>query len=748
MNIEKTAEIKFSINGMDCPSCAQKIEIFSKNAKGVHEAKVNFVNSILLLKFEPEIFKKDQFILSTKKLGYSLQEEAIKNKYNSIATLKKQFQKSKNFKSFPQKKIVAKKIQIDKKTSSFTKFATFFTSQNWTLIGILSFVYLALLSLQYFYNKNCHSLFTGLTLIPLYPIVTKSFYLAKAKHIFSVETLMSISSIGAITIGASEEAAAVLILYLIGEKLESVTLAKSNQELKMLMGILPETVTRVTENHTQEIIPLSEIEVNNILEIKPGDRFPVDGKIISGEAFIDESLITGEATPIFKNENFPVSAGSINLDGFLLIQAESTAENNTVSKLVHLITEAQASKTNAMRSIEKFSKIYTPTILLLGILVAAIPPLFFHENWFSWIYRGLAILLIGCPCALVISTPSAISAGILIAAKLGILIKNAISLETIGKIKQIAFDKTGTLTYGKLDVTKIVSFDKSEMQILQLAASVEAKTNHPLAKCIIEYAKKLDVSISDVKNSKTIPGVGVQGEINNLAVLICSPQYARKITAISDNFANEIIELQTKGNTVICILVNFKIEGLIALKDKIKIEAKETIEKLKKLNINSTILTGDNVTTANLIANQLDIAVKAELLPNEKLNFIKSTSEKSFIAMVGDGINDAPALAAANIAIAMGNGSNIAIDSSQVIITGNKLTSIVDAISLSKKVMVTIKQNIVIAIGLKAIFFILTISGATQLWMAILADTGATLIVTLNSLSILFFKSKFSIKKL
>ncbi|WGL59120.1 cation-translocating P-type ATPase [Pigmentibacter sp. JX0631] len=744
MSQENMKELKFSITGMDCPSCAQKIEIFCQKIKGVKDAKVNFINSTLLLKFDVDLFIKEQFFLSTKKIGYTLFE--IKNEINTLSTseLKKQFRKNKKFKSFPQEKKISEQNKTEIKISNFSKIVTFFSNHNWKTIGILSFIYIILLSLQFFTNKNWHFLFTILTLIPFFPIVKKAFYLGKSGQMFSVETLMSISSLGAIIIGASEEAAAVLILYLIGEKLESATLAKSNQELKTLLTILPDKVTRILANKEQEIINLSEVKVDDILEIKPGDRFPVDGKVISGESFVDESLITGEATPIFKSKTVLVSAGSINIDGYLVIQANTTAQNNTVSKLVKLISEAQASKTKTMRSIEQFSKFYTPAVLFFGILVACIPPLFFQESWLVWIYRGLAILLIGCPCALVISTPSAISTGILIAAKLGILIKNAVSLETIGKIKQIAFDKTGTLTYGKLDVTKIVTFDKPDTQILQIAASIEAKTNHPLAKGIIEYAKNLDISFLVVKNSKTIPGIGVQGEINELPVLICSPQYAKKLTPISLYFENEIIELQNNGNTVICIIVNFKLEGLIALKDKVKFEAKEAIKNLKKLNINSTILTGDNAATARLIADQLDIAVKAELLPSEKLNFIKSNSEKAFIAMVGDGINDAPALAAANIAIAMGNGSNIAIDSSQVIITGNKLTSIIDAISLSKKVMLTIKQNILIAVGLKVIFFTLTIFGSTQLWMAILADTGATLIVTLNSLSILLYKSKFS----
>ena len=744
MTQENAKELIFSITGMDCPSCAKKIEIFCQKTKGVSDAKVNFINSTLSLKYYPALFNQEQFFLAAKKIGYTLNNIKSENKVLFTPALKRQFRKSKKFKSFPQEKNNTKQDQTDIKKSGFAKINTFFLDHNWKMIGILSATYLILLFFQFLTHKNFHYLFTVLTLFPFFPIFKKAFYLGKSGQIFSVETLMSISSLGAIIIGASEEAAAVLILYLIGEKLESATLAKSNKELKTLLTILPGKVIRLKANKAQEVIKLSEVKIDDILEIKPGDRFPVDGKIISGRSFVDESLITGEATPISKNETALVSAGSINIDGYLLVQAKTTSENNTVSKLVNLITEAQASKTKAMRSIEQFSKYYTPAILFFGILVATIPPLLFQENWLVWIYRGLAILLIGCPCALVISTPSAISAGILIAAKLGILIKNAVSLEIIGKITQIAFDKTGTLTYGKLDVTKIITFDKTDKQILQIAASIEAKTNHPLAKCIIEYAKNLDISFSEVKNSKTIPGIGVQGEINELPVLICSPQYAKKLTTISNYFEKEINELQSNGNTVICVIVNFKMEGLIALKDKIKFEAKETIKNLKKLNINSTILTGDNAASANLLANQLDIAVKAELMPNEKLSFIKLKSEESLIAMVGDGINDAPALAAANIAIAMGNGSNIAIDSSQVIITGNKLTSIVDAISLSKKVILTIKQNILIAVGLKLIFFTMTILGTTQLWMSILADTGATLIVTLNSLSILLYKSKFS----
>ncbi len=735
-------ELKFHIKGLDCIGCVPKIETYSKCLKGVTQAEVNFSQALLIVKIQNSEKVIHSLTKGLHKLGYQIEEVTNKNNIKMSAHLKNTFNKNKKFKAFPKSNTKHINLLLPPKTvvqrNNFIKFS------SWKFIILLCFIYFILFLIENFLKINLQIYFSCLTITLLLPIMRKCFLMAKVGYFFSVELLMSISAIGAIIIGASEEAAAVLILYLIGEKLESFSTEKAKKEINSLVNILPENAIRITTLGQKEFIPAKMIQINDVLEIKPGDRFPVDAIVRNGESYVNESLLTGESKPIFKRNNDPVIAGTNNIDSFLQVQATSQGENNTVTRLVKLITDAQASKTKVMRSIEKFSKIYTPIILILGIITAIIPPLFLTEPWLVWIYRGLAILLIGCPCALIISTPSAISAGIIIASKLGILIKNASALETIGRIKQIAFDKTGTLTYGKLNITNITPITGSINEVLQVAASIESKTNHPLAKAIIDHANEQNLTFYEIEQPKTLAGIGAQGIINGQHVIVCSPQYAQQIINQSFPEFNAIKNLQHQGNTIVCVIVNFCLLGYIAFTDTLRPDAKVTIKNLNTLKINSIILTGDNIISAQNIAKELNIEVKAELLPENKLEYISAVAKTKLIAMVGDGINDAPALAAANISVAMGNGTNIAIDTSQIIIARNKLTALIDAILISKKVMSTIQKNIIIALGLKIIFLFLTLFGGTQLWMAILADTGATLIVTLNSLRILMYKSQIN----
>jgi Cd2+/Zn2+-exporting ATPase len=589
------------------------------------------------------------------------------------------------------------------------------------------------------YSKNIGFFaFSVVTLIGLYPAFQKIKQYLKIKYIFSIELLLSIACIGAILIHAATEAAAVIILFMIGEALESYSTKKARNGIEALASLIPEQATLVLKDGSTKIISVSEIQIDQHIEIKPGSRFPVDGIVVQGTSYVDESLLTGEVIPIQKAIGNLIVAGSICLDGALIVKASDTKKENTVSRIIKMVEKAQESKSPTMRTIEKFSRYYTPSVIGFSFCIAVFPPLFHAGSWHEWVYKALTILLIGCPCALIISTPSAIACGITAASRLGILIKSAYSIETLGKVKTIAFDKTGTLTSGKLKVTDIVSLsDLDEEKILSLAASVEEKSNHPLAQSIVLSAKERNISFVQATLAKTIPGKAAHALVDQKAVYVCSPAYAAEEFNLSTEHLSQIKSLQNAGKTTCVIVCDGNIVGLIALADKLKEDAAESINKLQMMGINCVILTGDNALSTKALTQNLHVHVESDLLPDQKWDYIKKRTHKEKVAMVGDGINDAPALTAAHVGIAMGSGTDIALDSAQITITRNQVHSLVDAIGISKLTLLNIKQNITIAVSLKLMFLILTLFGDTSLWMAILADTGATILVTLNAIRLL-----------
>jgi Cd2+/Zn2+-exporting ATPase len=740
MNQNEFSTYKFIISGTHCIECTQKIETVCKKFYGIKTVLFNFNKSELTI----SIIKNTTALTEVKKalinLGYKISEVKIsnnsKNNFIKIGLI---------FRKKIHKKLLHKIIKINSynHNSDNHKLHSHNHSNHnghshWKNILVLTTLLLFAFLIEKINNNFGYISFICITLYGLFPTLKKAVTQIKYNYIFSVETLISISSLGAIFIGATKEAATVIILYLIGETLESHTTNRARESVRSLHLLLPDKSTIKKENGKFEIISTKKIKIGDLIDIKPGEKLPVDGIIISGTSYIDESLLTGEAVPIFKKTSDKVNAGSYPVDGNLLVKAISSGQNNTITQLVQLIENAQASKTRIVRNIEAFSRIYTPIILLIAVLTAIIPPIIFSEDFITWIYKGLAVLLIGCPCALVISTPSAISAAITTASKFGIFIKSAASLEAIAQARHIAFDKTGTVTFGKLSIQKIVAYRYDENKILQLAASVENKFTHPIAQSIVTAANIKNISILAVSDAKNRPGIGATANIANNSYLLCSLNYFLELK--NDNNFDEIKTLQNEGNKIVIILENKELIGIIILIDKLKPEAFFTIKKLKTLGYNSIILTGDNKSSANILKQELQTEVLAELLPEDKMKYVQNMNIQEPIIMVGDGINDAPALAAAKVGIAMNSGSNVAIDSAEIVIMNNNINAIIDTIIISKKTINNIKQNITIAIGLKIFFLIVTIFANSPLWLAILADTGATLLVTLNALRLLLIK--------
>ncbi|MBC9721172.1 MAG: cadmium-translocating P-type ATPase [Lactobacillus sp.] len=562
---------------------------------------------------------------------------------------------------------------------------------------------------------------------------------------FDMNTLMTIAILGAAVIGEWGEGAMVVILFAISEALERYSMDKARQSIESLMDIAPKEalIRRGTE---EMMVHVEDIQVGDIMIVKPGQKLAMDGTVIKGTSTLNQAAITGESVPVTKTINDEVFAGTLNEEGLLEVKVTKRVEDTTLSKIIHLVEEAQAERAPSQAFVDKFAKYYTPAIVILAALIAVLPPLF-GGDWSEWIYQGLAILVVGCPCALVVSTPVAVVTAIGNAAKNGVLIKGGIHLEETGHLKAIAFDKTGTLTKGIPAVTDIVTFDGNENELLTITAAIENGSQHPLASAIMRKAEENGLNFKGivVEEFQSITGKGVKAQVNNEMYYVGSPNLFEETlrNGIETSITENITRMQTQGKTVMVLGTEKEILSLIAVADEMRESSKEVISKLNHMGVETVMLTGDNQRTAEAIGKQVGVSdIKADLLPEDKLNFIKKLREKhQSVAMVGDGVNDAPALAASSVGVAMGGaGTDTALETADIALMSDDLSKLPYTIKLSRKALVIIKQNITFSLAIKLVALLLVMPGWLTLWIAIFADMGATLLVTLNSLRLLRVK--------
>lgn len=583
-------------------------------------------------------------------------------------------------------------------------------------------------------------IFTVAMLVGLLPIARRAFMGAINGAPFTIETLMTVAAVGAVIIGASEEAAVVVILFLIGELLEGIATGRARASIKELANLVPKMALLESGGRTKEV-PAESLSVDDIILVRPGDRIAADGKIESGESSIDEAPVTGESVPKRKVEGNDVFAGTINQEGTLKVRVLAAAADNTISRIIKLVEEAQESKAPTERFIERFARYYTPGVMIVAALIAVVPPLVMGGAWGEWIYKGLAILLIGCPCALVISTPAAIAAALSAGARRGLLMKGGAVLEGLGKINQVALDKTGTLTEGKPKVTDVIAVGRSEDEVVRLAAALEVGSSHPLATAILAAAEDRKIEIVGASGGGAVGGKGVTGKVGSDELFLGSPKSVGESTKLADDLMARITAFNDEGKTVSVLLVNGQVAGALAMRDEPRDDARQGLEALKRIGANIVMLTGDNQRTAKAIATQLGIEARAELLPQDKQRIVgELKGQGKVVAKVGDGINDAPALAAADIGIAMGGGTDVALETADAAVLHGRVLDIANMIILSRATTSNIIQNIVIALGLKVFFLVTTVMGITGLWPAILADTGATVLVTANAMRLLAWR--------
>lgn len=563
---------------------------------------------------------------------------------------------------------------------------------------------------------------------------------------FEMNTLMTIAVIGAVAIGSWGEAAVVVILFEISELLEGYSMDKARDSIRSLMDIAPKEAT-IRQGDKQITIPIDDIQIGDVLIVKPGQKLAMDGTVLKGTSTINQSAITGESVPVTKTEEDEVYAGTLNEEGLLEVKVTKRAEDTTIAHIIHLVEEAQAERAPSQAFVDRFAKYYTPAIMAAAVLLAIAPPLLFGADWGSWIYRGLALLIVGCPCALIISTPVSIVTAIGNAARNGVLIKGGIHLEETGSITAIAFDKTGTLTKGIPEVTDLIPFSEmDENEVLKIAATLEKGSQHPLASAILRKAGEKGIDLSDLAldDFSSMTGKGVKASIDGTIFHVGNPSLFKELRIDLTKVDEKIRALQTDGKTVMVLGSGKEVKGLIAVADEVRDDAEKVIRALYDTGIDQTVmLTGDNTAAAQAIGNRLGITeVKAELLPEEKLTAIKELQHKhKKVAMVGDGVNDAPALAASSVGIAMGGaGTDTALETADIALMADDLDKLPFAVKLSRRALGIIKQNMIFAFAIKTVAILLIFPNWLTLWMAVIADMGATVIVTLNALRLLRVK--------
>ncbi|NVN83904.1 MULTISPECIES: zinc/cadmium/mercury/lead-transporting ATPase [unclassified Vibrio] len=700
------------VAGMDCPACARKIENAISNIDGVIQAKVLFATEKLVVKFDNE------------SLADTIEQVSIKT-------------------GFPLTEVGSKKEKQQSET-----FWQAHIQSNLQIIAIAAAMLFAAL-LKSTSPQLSEGLFTVTCLLGLYPVAKKAVQLARSGTPFAIETLMSVAALGALYLGETAEAAMVLLLFLIGERLEAFASSRARSGVQALMALVPENATKIINGERVEVA-VSELVPGDVIEVAAGSRLPADGKLMTDAASFDESALTGESVPVEHIEGNSIMAGAVVVDKVVRITITSKQGENAIDRILHLIEEAESRKAPLERFLDKFSRWYTPLMMFVALLVIITPPLLFAQPWETWVYRGLALLLIACPCALVISTPAAITSGLAAAAKRGALIKGGAALEQLGKIQTIAFDKTGTLTEGKPQVTDIQALSGWQQDaMLRVVGAIEVGSTHPLAQSLVAKVKDLNIEIPESHNKKALIGSGVEGDVDGVKYQVLAPS---KVTFDLDtDVVSQVEALEGEGKTVV-IALEFKHQeesaeqstaiGLIAWQDTLRSDAKVAIERLNDLGIQSIMLTGDNPRSAAAISSKIGMQYKASLLPSDKVSYVEELSQQSHVAMVGDGINDAPAMKTANVGIAMGGGTDVALETADSALTHNRLTELPAMIELSQATMNNIRQNVALALGLKGVFLVTSLFGITGLWVAVLADSGATALVTLNALRLLRFKSK------
>lgn len=687
-------ELQLTLEGLNCANCARKIEEKVGRMEGVKESNLNFTTTTLNVKLEKKV-KEEHVISEIKKIVEALEPHVkVEKKVYGKATIKK-----------------AK-----------------FTVKSTLIIGAVLYLFAVIGDFQGTLGLILFG--ASYLLIGGEVVLTAIKNIAKGQ-VFDENFLMTVATIGAFTINQYPEAVAVMLFYEIGETIQGYAVNKTRSSISSLMDIRAEYANLIMNGKEEKVSP-ETVRVEDVILVKPGEKVPLDGVVIEGESFIDTSALTGESVPRKIVPNDEILSGGINTSGLLKVKVTKKFGESTVSRILEMVENAASKKADTEKFITKFAKVYTPIVVVLAILIAVIPSIFIKDALFStWLYRALVFLVVSCPCALVVSVPLGFFAGIGGASKKGVLVKGSNYLELLKDLETVVFDKTGTLTEGVFSVTEINTNGIDKEKLIEVAAMAESFSNHPIAISIIkEYGKEIDKEV--IKEYKEISGHGIKAVINNEEVLVGNSKLMNEFNILYN-------EVDSIGTVVYCA-INGEFKGSIVISDKIKENAVEALINLKKAGVKKTVmLTGDNKKTAYKVGEKINIdEVHSELLPLDKVKeveeLLKRSNKNGKLAFVGDGVNDAPVLARADIGIAMGGiGSDAAIEAADIVLMKDDINALVDAINVSKKTNKILWQNIVFALGIKILVMVLGTFGIANMWTAVFADVGVTIIAIINS---------------
>lgn len=781
---------KLRLSGMDCADCAISIERSLSSMPGVESAQVNFATSTAEVRYDLSTVKRDAIIERISGLGYNVESTNQKGSLEytlegmdcgdcaltiekAVAAIPGIASASVNFGSARlsvvlvdghqpglEEAISHKVGEAGYRTSPVSTRSPLVREPFWkrerrvvtTVLGAAFSLVAFALSFTDVSRLVVNILFAATIVISGFGFARAGLLAARSRRA-DMNLLMTVAVLGAGALGDWAEAAIVVLLFAFGGTLQAYTLEKTRGAIHSLMELSPATalVRRIEGSNGKQTardirLPVEEVRPGDTVLVGPGERLPIDGTVLSGASSIDQSPITGESVPVDVAVGVEVFAGTINGPGALSIKVARAANDTTLAHIIEMVEEAQGRRAPSQQFVDRFSAIYTPIVIAGAALVALVPPLLFAQPFADWFYRALVLLVVACPCALVISTPVSIVAAIGAATRRGVLIKGGATLETLGKVRSIAFDKTGTLTVGRPQVVSVHAFDGDHKRLLQDAALVEARSEHPLARAIVHAARegRNGFTAAEATNFVASTGLGAQADLEGQTFYVGNRRFFQEKGITLDNAtAGALDTLSSEGNSAVLVGNRDKVLGLIGLADTLRPGAEASVQGLRKAGIsNVTMLTGDNPQTAHAIARQSGVdSFSAELLPAGKVDAVRDLVTKhGLVAMVGDGVNDAPALAAADVGIAMGvAGTDAALEVADVALMSDDLSRLEYAVRLSRRTLGTIKFNVGISLTTKAVALALASIGALPLWGAILADMGVSLLVTLNGMSLLAF---------
>jgi Cd2+/Zn2+-exporting ATPase len=744
--VADTRNISLTINGLDCAECARTLEQGVGAMGGVHKAEVSFTLARLTLDFDPQETDERAVVARVRELGYDV-ESPERERRGLWATIRRY--------------------------------------QGGVLAGTAGVLIVLAFALRLVGVPDVvsHKLYIIATLAAGYPGARAAWAALRTARTLDMNVLMTLAAAGALAIGEFEEGAVVTFLFALGNLLEGYTLDRARNAIRALMDLTPLQATRLPplsspphpstslrtsvgeiegglpspageiEGGQEEVVPVEALSIGDRIVVRPGERIPMDGRVLEGESAVNQAPITGESMPVEKEPGDEVFAGTVNGSGALVIEVTRLARDNTLARIIQMVEEAQAQKAPSQRFVDRFARVYTPVVVVGALLVAAVPPLVGLGAFVDWLYRALVLLVIACPCALVISTPVTIVSGIARAARAGVLIKGGVYLEQAGALRVVAFDKTGTLTQGRPVVVAGRCGDHDDdaspeacancRDLLAMAAAVEARSEHPLAQAVVEQARAfgVDTTYAPAESVEALAGVGVRGRVAGHDVTVGSHAHIHGDDHTA-TFCDEVAEATAKGQTIVLVEdACCERQGYVAVADALRETAPQVVADLGRAGIQRTVmLTGDNEDAARAIAAQVGVdELHAGLLPEQKVEAVEGLlAEYGQVGMVGDGINDAPALARASVGIVMGAaGSDAALETADIALMGDDLTKLPFTMRLSRRALAIIRQNIAFSLLIKAVFLALALAGAATLWMAVFADMGASLLVTLNGMRML-----------